>query len=55
VGARDNMQRDSLAPSDPYEVVVTILLRIKGADLAAYRTQQIDREEVRRRVQVREF
>jgi hypothetical protein len=55
VGARDNMQRDSLAPPDPYEEVVTILLRIKAADLAAYRAAQIDKDEVRRRVQIREF
>jgi hypothetical protein len=55
VGARDNMQRDSLAPPDPYEEVVTILLRIRGSDLAAYRAAQIDKDEVRRRVQVREF
>jgi hypothetical protein len=55
VGARDNMQRDSLAPPDPHEEVVTILLKISGADLAAHRAGQIDREEVRKRVQVREF
>lgn len=55
VGARDNMRRDSLAPPDPYEEVVTVLLRIKGADLAAYRSGQIDREEVKKRVQIREF
>ncbi len=55
VGARDNMQRDTLAPPDPHEEVVTILLRIKGSDLAAYRAGQIDRVEVRKRVQLREF
>jgi hypothetical protein len=55
VGARDNMQRDTLAPADPYEEVVTILLRIKGSDLAAYRAGQIDRVEVRKRVQIKEF
>ena len=55
VAARDNMQRDSLAPQDPYEEVVTILLRIKGSDLAAYRAGQIDKDEVRRRVQIGEF
>jgi hypothetical protein len=55
VGARDNMQRDSLAPPDPHEEVVTILLRIKGSDLAAFRGGQIDRAEARKRVQVREF
>lgn len=55
VGARDNMQRDSLAPPDPFEEIVTILLRIKGSDLAAYHTGQIDRDEARKRVQVRQF
>jgi hypothetical protein len=55
VAARDNMQRDSLAPPDPYEEVITLLLSIKGSDLAAYRAGQIDSAEVRRRVQVREF
>ena len=55
IAARDNLQRDSLAPPDPYEDVVTILLSIKGSDLAAYRAGQIDAAEVRRRVQIREF
>lgn len=55
VGARDNMQRDSLAPPDPFEEIVTILLRIKGSDLAAYHTGQIDRDEARRRIQIGEF
>ena len=54
VAARDNMQRDALAPMDPYEEVVTILLRIRGSDLAAYRAGQIDTAEVRRRIQIRE-
>jgi hypothetical protein len=54
VAARDNMQRDMLAPPDPYEEVVTILLRIRGSDLAAYRAGQIDAAEVRRRIQIRE-
>jgi hypothetical protein len=55
VAARDNMPRDSLAPFDPYEEVVTVLLRIRGSDLTAYRNGQIDREEVLKRVLVREF
>jgi hypothetical protein len=55
VAARDNMQRDALAPPDPYEEIVTIMYRIKGSDLGAYRAGQIDRDEVRKRVQVREF
>jgi hypothetical protein len=55
IAARDNMQRDSLAPMDPYEEVVTVLLRVRGANLAAYRTGQIDRDELRRRIEVLEF
>ena len=55
IAARDNMQRDSLAPMDPYEEVITLLLTVRGSDLAAYRSGQIDAAEVRRRVQIREF
>jgi hypothetical protein len=55
VAARDNEPRDTFAPQDPYEEVVTVLLRIKGADLAAYRAGSIDREEAKRRVEIREF
>jgi hypothetical protein len=55
IAARDNMQRDTLAPWDPYEEVVTILLRFKGSDLAAYRAGQIDAVELRKRIEIREF
>jgi hypothetical protein len=55
VAARDNEPRDTFAPQDPYEEVVTILLRIKGSDLAAYRAGKIDREEAKKRVELREF
>lgn len=52
VAARDNEER--LAPSDMYEVV-TIVLRIKGSDLAAFRAERLTREEARNRVEAREF
>ena len=55
VAARDNMQRDTLAPPDPYEEVVTVLLQLKGSDIAAFRVGQIDAAEVRRRIQIKEF
>jgi hypothetical protein len=55
IAARDNMQRDTLAPWDPSEEVVTILLRFKGSDLSAYRAGQIDAVELRKRIEVREF
>jgi hypothetical protein len=55
VAARDNEQRDTLAPQDPYEEVVTVLLRIRGADLKEYRTGRIDKDEARKRVRIGEF
>ena len=55
VAARDNERRDTLAPQDPYQEVVTVLIRIKGSDLLAYRAGKIDKEEARRRVRVGEF
>ncbi len=55
VAARDNEQRDTLAPQNPYEEVVTVLLRIRGADLKEYRAGRIDKEEARKRVQIGEF
>ena len=55
VAARDNERRDLLAPPNPYEQVSTFMLRIRAADLAAYRAGQIDRTEAKKRVQVLEF
>jgi hypothetical protein len=55
VAARDDEGRDSLAPQDPLEEVVTMIYRVKGSDLRDYRAGRIDRDEVRRRVQVTQF
>ena len=55
VAARDDEGRDSLAPPDPLEEVVTMIYRIKGSDLQLYRTGKLDRDEVRKRVQVTQF
>jgi hypothetical protein len=55
VAARDNERRDTLAPQDPYEEVVTVLLRIKGTDLKEYRAGRIDKVEARKRVRIGEF
>lgn len=54
VAARDNEHRDRLMPGDSYDLM-TIVLRIKGSDLAAFRTERITRDEARKRVEVREF
>jgi hypothetical protein len=55
VAARDNERRDLLAPPNPYEEVSTVMLSIKGGDLAEYRAGKIDRDEARKRVVVQEF
>jgi hypothetical protein len=55
VAARDDEGRDSLAPQDPLEEVFTMIYRIKGSDLQLYRTGKIDRDEVRKRVQLSQF
>jgi hypothetical protein len=55
VAARDNAERDALAPQDPYESSVTVLLRISGADLREYRSGRIDKATARARVRIGEF
>ena len=55
VAARDNEPRDTLAPQDPFEDVVTMIYRIKGSDLTDFRAGRIDKEEARRRVHVGQF
>ena len=54
VAARDNEHRDRLMPGDMYDLM-TIVLRVKGSDLAAFRADRITREEARKRVEVKEF
>ncbi len=49
--------RDAYGPIAPGEIydAMTISLRMKGSDLAAFRADRITREEARKRVEVREF
>lgn len=52
IAARD--AEGPLAPGEPYDAV-TIVIRIKGSDLAAFRAERITRDEARKRVEVREI
>ena len=54
VAAHDNEHRTRLAAGDRYDLL-TIVLRVKGSDLAAFRADRITREEARKRVLVSEF
>lgn len=49
--------RDAYGPIAPGEIydAITLVLRVKGSDLAAFRADRITRDEARRRVEVREF
>jgi hypothetical protein len=53
IAARDN-DDSRLGGGDPYDVS-TIVLRIRGVDLASYRAKQISRDDALKRVEVREY
>ncbi len=52
VAARDNEPR--LSQGDLFDVS-TVVLRIKGSDLAAFRSERLSRDEARKRIEVRVF
>ena len=54
VAAHDNEQRNRLMSGEAYDLM-TIVLRVKGSDLAAFRADRMTLEEARKRVQVSEF
>lgn len=54
VAARDNVPRDPLVPGDTADFS-TLIFRLKGSDLAAYRAGRITLEEARQKVEVREY
>ena len=54
VAARDNAQGNRFVASDPSDVM-TIVLRVKGSDLAEFQARRLTPDEVRKRVEVRAF
>jgi hypothetical protein len=52
VAARDNVPRDPLVPGDTD--LQTLIFRVKGSDLAAFRAGRLSLDEVRKRVDVRQ-
>jgi hypothetical protein len=54
VAARDNAQGNRFVASDPSDVT-TVVLRVKGSDLADFQARRLTAEEVRKRVEVRSF
>ena len=53
VAARDNVPRDPLIPTDAADTR-TVIFRVKGSDLAAYRAGRMTIEETRKKVETRE-
>ncbi|HEY3092288.1 MAG TPA: hypothetical protein VGJ52_04290 [Vicinamibacterales bacterium] len=54
VAARDNIRPDRLTPGDTSNIT-SIVFRIKGTDLAAYRAGKMTLEETRTHVEVKQF
>jgi hypothetical protein len=54
VAARDNVPRDPLIPTDTADST-TVIFRVKGSDLAAFRAGRMTLEEVRKKVETREY
>ena len=54
VAARDNLPRDPLIPGDTAELN-TVIFRLKGSDLAAFRAGRLTLEEARKLVEAREY
>ena len=54
VAARDNIRPDRLVPGDTSNIS-SIVFRVKGADLAAYRAGRMTLEETRAHVEVKQF
>jgi len=53
VAARDNVPNDPLVPGDSTDLK-SVIFKIKGSDLAAFRSGQITLEQARARVQAEE-
>ena len=53
IAVRRNDERPQLAPAD--SDAKTFIIRLKGADLAAFLARQITREEALKRIEVRVF
>jgi hypothetical protein len=54
IAAHDNEQRNRLMSAEAYDLM-TIVLRVKGTDLAAFRADRIPLDEARKRILVSEF
>jgi hypothetical protein len=54
VAARDGEPSNRLVPGDAYDLTTTVM-RVRGADLAAYRAGRLTLDEAKEKVEVKEF
>jgi hypothetical protein len=54
VAARDNVPRDPLIPTDTADTT-SVIFRVKGSDLSAFRAGRMTLDEVRKKVETREY
>jgi hypothetical protein len=54
IAARDNVPRDPLIPTDAADTR-TVMFRVKGSDLATYRAGRMTLEEIRKKVETRDY
>lgn len=54
IAARDDTSSDRLLPGEVTDTV-TVMLRVRGADLGQFRQGRLTRDEMRQRVEVKEF
>ena len=54
VAARESVDR-RFVPGDPNDSAMTIVLRLKGSDLAALRDRKLTRDDVRKRVDIKRY
>jgi hypothetical protein len=54
VAARDNVPRDPLIPTDAADTT-SVIFRVKGSDLAAFRAGRMTLEDVKKKVETREY
>jgi hypothetical protein len=55
VAARESGFDRRFASGDPSDTAITVILRIKGSDLQAFRERRLSREEARKRVTVNSY
>ena len=54
IAARESLDLRFL-PENPNDAATTLILRIKGADLNAFRDRRLSREEARKKIEVKQY